>query len=175
MIFWRTLGSKHWLSPYRQKHCHNFSISFCVPQNTFSHTGLEQHGVEWTTINGLFVNWSEGCHLFECGDVAGDVLHSNGVLHCQSVALALYSSSVDDDPGICSQTWTNTLTSKNMLRSPICIESPDSKLFKYTYSVKSKVLIKYLVAPAERVKTRKVIDATTFRDLFPWMKGNGDW
>lgn len=128
MIFWRALGSKHWLSPYRQKtFCHNFSISFCVPQNTFSHTGLEQHGVEqmtqfdWTTINGLFVNWSEGCHLFECGDVAGDVLHSNGVLHCQSVALALYSSSVYDDPGICSQTWTNTLTSKNMLRSPICI------------------------------------------------------
>lgn len=62
---------------------------------------------EWTIpLNGVHVNWSEGRHLFECGDIAGDVLHSNRVLHCESVALALYSSSVDDNPGICRQTWT---------------------------------------------------------------------
>jgi len=89
-----------------------------------------------------------GCYLFECGDIAGDVLHGNWVLHCESVALALYSSSVDDNPGICSQTWTahKQKHSKPILRSPMHCRV---HIINTSYSVKS-------VAPVERVKSQKV-------------------
>lgn len=43
-------------------------------------------------------------YLLQTRNVAGDVLHSHWVLHCQPVALALYPGSVDDYPCISGET-----------------------------------------------------------------------
>ena len=45
-------------------------------------------------------------HLTNTSQVAGDILHSNGVFKPQSVALALHTSPVDEDAGICCETCT---------------------------------------------------------------------
>lgn len=57
-------------------------------------------------------------YLFHVGDVAGDVLHSDGILHGQSVALTLHSSSVNHNPGICGQACKSE-EPRNMC--PVCM------------------------------------------------------